>query len=674
MNEAQSEAVHHRGGPLLVLAGAGSGKTRVITERIASLVQSGIPPKAILAVSFTNKAAGEMAERLCALMPPKRASEVWLSTFHSFGVRFIREEAAEFGFAGRFVILDQGDAQGLLREIAHGIHHRKLDISAIMARISTWKNHFYAPDDVVEGNTEYDTVAKEVYGEYARTLRRMHAVDFDDLVVGPAMLLRNKPEVRKRWAKRFAHILVDEFQDTNRAQLELAKLLCSTPANICAVGDDDQSIYAWRGADIENILDFEQHFPGTTVVKLENNYRSTAPILDVANAVIAAAKRKRHPKQLKATKRAGRPVRSTVLEDNAKEAAFVRMEIRRLRKNGTQPRDIAVLYRSNLQARLIEEELRSDGQPYRMLGGTQFFERKEVKDAIAYLRAALNPFDELAFRRILNYPPRGIGDSSLGKLEYLAQQASVPLRKALGPFSELKDLPHAARQGAAHLHQQLTHAAKYLRANQNLAEQTRSFLEQVGLSRKFLDGQDAAQDKRGRYANIDSFLESLARHEKRGEQSKSSLDDLLQRLTLRDTDTEEDKGNKVTLSTLHAAKGLEFPCVFLIGCNEGTLPHSRTLDPKVTDMAGADIEEERRLFYVGITRAERDLYLTRIKQRSMRGRTQLLAPSRFMHDIPEKLLENYEAPETQVPDYDEVQDMIADILKQVSGATPSELS
>lgn len=669
LNQAQRDAVNHSGSPLLVLAGAGSGKTRVITQRIARAVKRGTRPDAVLAVTFTNKAANEMTERLVRLMSARDAGQLWISTFHSFGVRFLKEESRHLGYGKSFVIMDQGDCQGLVREIAQQVHTRGLDLSAIQARISAWKNKLWSAADVPASEFEYDEVSRLVYAEYEASLRRMHAVDFDDLVAAPAQILKAHPAVRKRWQLRFEHMLIDEFQDTNRSQLDLVKLLCGPATELCAVGDDDQSIYAWRGADIRNILEFETHFAGARVVKLETNYRSTPAVLSVANAVMAAAPEKRHAKVLHAHQAAGEPVRVAVCDDPAAEAKFVRLEIRRLRQAGMQPSEIAVLYRSNLQARLIEEELRTDGQPYRMLGGTQFFERKEVKDALAYLRAALSPRDELALRRILNYPPRGIGEVSLEKIERLMPQCGDSLRGALKLFVTQADAPAEARTAVEQLLNHLARAASSLRKGNEVGRHAREFLNAVGLNAAFLDGKRAGSDgKPGllRYPNVEALVETLDRCT--GHPNGSSLQDVLTQFMLREPQQTEETGNRITLCTLHAAKGLEFDCVFVIGCSEGILPHIRTLDPRLSDAAVADVEEERRLFYVGITRAKRLLYLCRAKTRAMRGRTQLLAPSRFLLDIPEDQLLKCEAPEMQVADYDEVSAIIQQFLNPATQA------
>ena len=662
LNPAQRAAVEHEKGPLLVLAGAGSGKTRVITHRIAYLIKHGVPPDSILAVSFTNKAAAEMRERLCKLISPSASAKLWLSTFHSFGLRFLEKEIQTLGYGKRFVVFDQGDSLGIVRDILKDIHHRGLDAGAILARISNWKNAFVSPDLITESEVEYDEVARETYPLYENTLRQMHAVDFDDLVVLPTRILRENSTVQKRWQKRFRHLLIDEFQDTNRSQLELTKALSNKENNVCVVGDDDQSIYAWRGADIRNILEFDKHYPGTTIVKLEDNYRSCAPILELANAAIAESGAKRHAKVLRAKRGSGDKVRHHVSSCPEEEAKFVAAETRRLREKGILLKDVAVLYRSNSQARLIEEELRAQGLGYRMLGGTQFFERKEVKDAIAYLRTVLYPNDELSLRRIINYPPRAIGDQTLNRLTSFANNAGIGFTKAFTSIEKISDIPGPALQSALHLRGALNEARKAFRSGHGLAQHARILLDKVGLTREFLDG---GNEKSIRYQNIEALFHSLARYEREPEKTAPSLGAFLSRITLRSENEDTTPSNVVTLSTLHAAKGLEFKVVFLIGCVEGQLPHNRILTPQAHDASNPEIEEERRLFYVGITRTKDQLYLSSYKQRTLRGRVTLFAPSRFLEGLPETSLEEYEPHETQVADFDEVQNMVGDLLSRL---------
>jgi superfamily I DNA/RNA helicase len=635
LNPAQRAAVEHGDGPLLVLAGAGSGKTRVITHRIARLVERGVRPSAILAVSFTNKAAAEMGERMVPLVGRDRAQRLWLSTFHRFGVRFLAEESRALGYPSRYVIFDQGDALGAVREIVkrEGLAlDRDLDLGAVYGRISLWKNAGLEPEQVPERDFEYDAVARAAYPHYERTLRTMCAVDFDDLVLLPVRILRRDAALRDKWRNRFRHLLVDEFQDTNAVQLELVKLLANDLGNVCVVGDDDQSIYGWRGAEVGNILDFERIFRGATMVKLEDNYRSGRRILEVANAAIGQARRKRHPKVLRVGK--GRsehhPVQLVTLPRPDAEARFVAKEIRKLKRQGLGLKHMAVLYRSNLQARLIEEELRVEGLPYRMFGGAQFFDRKEVKDAVAYLRVAVSPTDELSLRRIINYPARGLGDRTVARLHRWALYRDSTLFDALLHMEQLDDVAEATKRRGADLARTLLRARRGFETGSHLAGTARQLFDAVGLTEAL-----SGPKQKKRWANVEYVLTALAKHQRESGEAKPSLAQFLTRLMLRIDQEEEETGERVTLSSLHASKGLEFEVVFLIGLNEGTLPHRRTTDPKVTEAAPTDVEEERRLFYVGVTRARERLYLCRPRARTLRGKTVPQIPTRFLEGLPE---------------------------------------
>lgn len=644
LDESQREAVLFDRGPLLVLAGAGSGKTRVLTHRIAHLVlERGVRPEQILAVSFTNKAAEEMGERMVPLIGIKNAKALWLSTFHSFGVRFAREESkALFGEAGRFSIFDQGDAVGLVREIVRreGIGDRKLDLWSVQSRISLWKNKLIPPGKTrVNEAVEYDQVAAECYGHYEAALRSMRALDFDDLVGRPATLLTDDANVRERWQKRFRYLLIDEFQDTNVAQMALVKALVGPQRNLMVVGDDDQAIYGWRGAEVENILDFHKTFPGTTTVKIVRNYRSIPEVLTIANVAMKQAQ-KRHDKSLVAYRKSGEKVRMVTLGTPEQEAKYVAGEIRTLRKDGIALKDIAVLYRSNLQARLIEEELRVEGLPYRLVGGTQFFEKKEVKDAIAYLRVAVNPRDELSLRRIINYPARGIGDVAIQRIEQHALARGRTFPNAVSHADAIPDLSDAAKEGC----RKVTQAVAVMRESLDgprISGAALDYFAAVGL-RADLEGigggEGASVADKQRWANVEHMLKSLDRWEAIDGEDKPSLATFLQRLTVRREEEGEVVGDEVTLSSLHGSKGLEWRAVFLIGINEGTLPHLRTIDPKASEAAPTDVDEERRLFYVGVTRARDRLYLSRFMRREIRGRELPTTPSRFLSGLPEDVL------------------------------------
>ncbi len=669
LNPSQRDAVEHERGPLLVLAGAGSGKTRVITMRIARLLERGVRPPQILAVSFTNKAAEEMRERMVPLVGHKAASQLELSTFHSFGVRFLQEENKRLGYDGRFVIFDQADALGLVRQLLREARvsegARKLDANAVLARISRWKNELRTPEQIAESDFEYDAVARELYPKYESALRHMHAVDFDDLVGLPVHILERHPAARTKWQERFRYILIDEFQDTNLGQLRLLLALANELRNVCVVGDDDQSIYAFRGADVNNILDFERHFPGARVVKLEDNYRSRAAVLDVANAAIAQSAHKRYPKVLRAARGAGDRVRLVSCTDPGHEARFVAQEIRDLHRDRLAFREIAVLYRSNLQARLIEDELRAAGIPYRLFGGTQFFDRKEVKDAAAYLRVAVNPRDDISLRRVLNYPPRGIGDTTLERLNRVRLVRDQSLGEAVAQIDELDDVPDHAKRSAQKLFAALARTRAEFARGQNLGAAASALFEEVGLKAALTEADDPQGARR--WDNVLFLVRSIERFEGRPSEDRPSLAQFLARITLRKDEEGEQEAepNQVTLSTLHGAKGLEFHTVFLIGAVEGQLPHTRTTDPKVTEAAPSDVEEERRLFYVGVTRAKDRLYISHFKRRLLRGRPVECALSRFLEGLPEHAIEPYSRQDRPALESSEVADLADQLLARL---------
>jgi superfamily I DNA/RNA helicase len=655
LNPAQAQAVEHQNGALLVLAGAGSGKTRVITHRIAKLVERGIPQRAIVALTFTNKAAGEMRERVASLIggrrsAPKRGQSskddgVTVSTFHSFGLGVLTREKAALG--GAFTIYDQGDQLGVVKEVLRGIRADKsYDATAILTRISNAKNAFTAPEDLPDsGVDEYDEITKIVYPRYQAALRQFRAFDFDDLVCEVARLWNRRDDVLKRWQERFHYVLVDEYQDTNRAQLEVLRLLAATHKNVCVVGDDDQSIYAWRGADVRNILDFEEHFPGATVIKLEQNYRSRAPVLDVANSVISKRTDSKYRKTLFTDRAGGEKVVSLSAPSPEAEAMHVARELREMiRGEGRRARDLAVLYRSNGQAKLVEEALREQAVPYRLVGGTQFFERKEVKDLLSYMKVVVNPNDDISLRRIINYPARGIGDTSVERLATHAIARGWSLWQAVERVDALDDVPATAREGCKTLEAAVV-AAKSALAGEKLPASAvaRALAESAGLHAEIVSSSPSNEIAAKRWGNIEGLFATFTRHEtNHGEKAAAGLASLLHALTLDLSQDEEQEIDAVTLSTLHGSKGLEFDVVFLIGCEEGYLPHSRTLDARATDAAPQDIEEERRLFYVGVTRARERLFLSRTRARMMRGKPMPRVASRFLLGIPPEMLEERE--------------------------------
>jgi superfamily I DNA/RNA helicase len=664
LNPAQKRAVEHQNGPLLVLAGAGSGKTRVITQRIVRLLERGIPASAIVALTFTNKAAGEMAERVHLLLKETHggktaaAKGLTISTFHSFGLQVLTQEKKKEGSV--FTIFDQGDQVGAVKEVLRGIDAgKRFDVAAICARISNAKNAFLSPEELEDdGMDPYAEITKIVYPRYQAALKSYSAYDFDDLVCEVVRVWLSRPDVLARWQEKVRYLLVDEYQDTNRAQLRLLRCLAEPHRNICVVGDDDQSIYAWRGADVRNILDFEEHFTGAEVVKLEQNYRSKQSILDVANAVIAKRTDVRHKKQLFSERLSNDTITLAAAPSPEAEASYVTREIQRhIRDEGKRPKDMAVLYRSNGQAKVIEESLRTEGIPYRIVGGQQFFERKEVKDVLSYLKLALNRSDEISLRRIMNYPARGIGDTSVERLALHARAKGWTLWQAIERVDALDDVSESARQGCKSLERIIGDLRRKVIVERSPASQAAADLcTTIGLKKEIDTSSPTPNAAAKRWGNVSALFNTLSRREaKGGMQEAGEISNFLHALTLDFGEDEEKASDVVTLSTLHGSKGLEFDVVFLIGCEEGFLPHQRTLDDRANDVPSGDgdgpigkaedIEEERRLFYVGITRARDLLTLSRCKARPMRSKPAPRTPSRFLMDIPPERVTEIEVKE-----------------------------
>jgi DNA helicase-2/ATP-dependent DNA helicase PcrA len=654
LNPAQERAVEHHAGPLLVLAGAGSGKTRVVTHRIARLLDRGVPASAILALTFTNKAAAEMNGRVAALLrgrAPKGGarktqangpSAVNITTFHSFGLGVLTREKAAAG--GAFTIFDQGDSLSAIKEVLRTVDAgKRFDASAVLARISNAKNAFQEPEDLParEGDA-YDEITRIVYPRYQTALKTFRAFDFDDLVCGVALLWQKRPEVLARWRERYRFLLVDEYQDTNKAQLALVRLLAGEHRNVCVVGDDDQAIYAWRGADVRNILEFEDHFPGALVVKLEQNYRSRAPIIAVANAVIARRTDARHEKVLVTDRGGDERVRVAVAPNPDIEASWVAKQIERfVRDEGKKLSEVAVLYRSNGQSKVLEEALRERGIAHRVIGGQQFFERKEVKDVLAYMKIILNPADEISLRRVMNYPARGIGESSIERMSTHALARDWSLWQSVERVDALDDVSGAAREGCKALEAIVLDTRRDLETGASVTDAVRSLCERIGLRKDIDQGAPSLPAAARRWQNVEGLFASFARREARevGKSGAPWLASFLQALTLEIPDDGEAPGERVTLSSLHGSKGLEFDHVFLVGCEEGLIPHARTIDARATDASPQDIEEERRLFYVGVTRARESLVLSRAKTRALRGRPVARTPSRFLLEIPADLVD-----------------------------------
>lgn len=652
LNPPQREAASHGTGPLLVLAGAGSGKTAVITYRIAHLLETGVSADAICAVTFTNKAAAEMRSRIAALLNNREiAKRLTIGTFHALGLQILRTERNALGLARGFAIYDQADQLGAVREAMRSVHDgdRRYDAKAIQTRISLAKNAFIGPEEY-EGNPadDYDAITASVYPRYQDALRACAAFDFDDLIVEPTRLWDRDPAIRAKWSSRFQYVMVDEFQDTNRAQVRMVQTLVERHSNLCVVGDDDQSIYSWRGADPTNILTFAQLFKGAKVVKLEQNYRSTNAILAAANEVIAN-NNNRHGKTLWSKLGNGELITHAVAATAEDEAKWLAREIRTLHDGGRRWNDVAVLYRSNIQAKVLEEELRQHDVPYVMYGGQQFFERKEVKDVIAYLRVAVSPRDELSLRRVLNYPARGIGAATVEKLVAAAHSSRHTLWDTLASIVDgdsealvSENRLGAAKPALADFVAAVRRVAAAVQAGHDLVAATRQLIEDIALYDDLRAASASLSAAQRRIDNVMSLLDSLQRFTDKG-RGPDRLADYLRQLTLDTSDDKHDDGDKVILTTLHGAKGLEFPVCFIIGLEEELLPHARTLNPQATDVTdpdhATDISEERRLCYVGITRAQRKLYLTRACTRISRGRVMPRTPSRFLLEIPDELLE-----------------------------------
>ncbi len=651
LNDAQREAVLHGEGPLLVLAGAGSGKTRVIVHRIARLVRDrGVLPWHILAVTFTNKAAGEMRERLAALLGPE-ARELWVQTFHAFGARFLRREAARAGLSPAFAIYDDGDQLSLVKQVFAdlGIGDGALAPREALSQIDRWKNHSLLPQDVRAGDGRIDEQqALEVYRRYQAALRRAGAVDFGDLLLLPRRLLEEDADLRKRWAARFRHVLVDEFQDTNPAQYQLVQLLAGEKRNVCVVGDDDQAIYRWRGADVSNILGFDRDFPGTRVVKLEQNYRSTKVILEAAHAVISRATRRRE-KKLWTEREGGEPLSLLVARDEHEEAQRIAWEVEEERRRGTGGDEIAVLYRTNAQSRPIEAALRAARVPYVIVRGTSFYERAEVKDAAAYLRLALSPRSDLDVLRVVNRPARGVGEKSVERLRAFAEAQGLSLFEALGRRGEVPDLKPAARRALGAFYDAVADLHACVNGLDAGAAVQEALERSEMLARLKAEGTDEAVE---RAENLMELVAAAREFDEArvgeppprdpDEQRPPPLARFLEQIALLGEADAPTPEGRVALMTLHAAKGLEFEAVFIAGMEQGTLPHD---PPWARDESPAEraarFDEERRLCYVGMTRARSRLRLTLARRRMGFGELgpqfRSTEPSRFLAEIPVEL-------------------------------------
>lgn len=649
LNPQQSEAVTHAGGPLLVVAGAGSGKTRVLTRRIAYLMsRRNVAPYQILAITFTNKAAGEMKERVAELVGPI-AKSMWVSTFHSACVRILRQEAARLGYSNSFSIYDSADSQRLITIVAKELNldPKRYPARQFQSMISNAKNELLGPQDYLNATTnQFEQVVADVYAVYQQRLMRANAMDFDDLILKTVEVLQRFPEAKARFRSRFRHVLVDEYQDTNHAQYILVKELVGSelegqqPAELCVVGDADQSIYGFRGATIRNILQFELDYPNARTVLLEQNYRSTQNILNAANAVITKNE-SRKEKNLWSDAGSGSPLTGYVAESEHDEANFIADEIRSLQREGVStPGDTAIFYRTNAQSRVFEEVFMRNALPYKVVGGLRFYERREVKDLLAYLRVLTNLEDEISLRRIINVPKRGIGDTSLDYIDLFAQQNGISFWQGLLRVTENSSVPARAAAAINEFTAMISALAVLVEAKTKPSVVVEAALEQSGLLKELVDSTDPQDEVR--VENLKELVAVSMEYEERpfedlGEDEEISLAGFLEKVSLvADADEipeGEDHGGVVTMMTLHTAKGLEFPTVFLTGMEDGIFPHSRTLGEK------DEIEEERRLAYVGLTRARQRLYISRAEYRSTWGAPNYNPPSRFLDEIPEEVIE-----------------------------------
>lgn len=642
LNKEQQQAVQHTEGPLLILAGAGSGKTKVLTVRIAHLLAQGVNPYEILAITFTNKAAKEMKSRVEGLVGDV-ANRIWLSTFHSFCAKFLRFELDNFlGYNSNFTIYDTSDSQAVIKAAlkALNLDDKYYPVGAMIGAISDAKNKLlFASDFRKQARDFYQEKVADVYEYYERELRKNNALDFDDLLLVAVKLLQSNEAVLDKYSKRFRYVMIDEYQDTNHAQYLLAKLLASHWKNIAVVGDADQSIYAWRGADIQNILDFEKDYPNCTSIKLEQNYRSTKIILDAANAVIENNEG-RPKKNLWTDKTEGAKIQHFTAQSEHEEAAFIGDTIAKKHDiHGVPYGDMAILYRTNAQSRVLEEALIKRALPYTMVGGTKFYDRKEIKDVLAYLRVLYNPFDDLSLLRIINVPKRSIGATTVAKLQDYARANGTSLFMTLTQLHLVDTIKGKTKEKLEEFGILIFTLVAEME-DKTVLDILESILDRTGYLAQLEESTDP-QDQ-ARAENIGELL-SVAK-DFQDTNPTGTVEDFLEQVALvNDVDSFEQEESKVTLMTLHAAKGLEFPIVFLGGLEEGLFPHSRTL------MNPEEIEEERRLAYVGITRAEKELYISNATTRTVFGRTSSYLPSRFIDEIPEELVDGLRA-KRKVPD------------------------
>jgi DNA helicase II / ATP-dependent DNA helicase PcrA len=634
LNDIQREAVLRTEGPVLIVAGAGSGKTRALTHRIAYLIREcGIAPGQILAITFTNKASREMAERAGELLGGPISRGMWVLTFHSACARILRREHIHLGIPSNFTIYDDGDTERLIAGISRdmNVDPKRYPPKAVASAIGKAKDRVLGAKEFAEmASSFYEETVARIYTEYERRKREAGALDFDDLISETVRLFRAHPEVLEHYQERFRYILIDEYQDTNRAQYELLNMLAAAYRNICVVGDADQGVYSWRGATIQNILDFERDYPDAAVFLMEQNYRSTQNILTVANALIENNVQ-RKPKNLWTEAGSGDPVVRVRANDEHSEAYFVAQEIERLRsEEGFRYRDVAIFYRTNAQSRVVEDVLMRVGMPYRVFGGVRFYQRKEIKDILAYLRLLTNPQDVISFRRVVNTPKRGIGDATVSAVEAFARDEGIGVTEACRRVDEIASLASRAKGAVAGFTSVMTALAGHFAAGAGPARMVEFAAQESGYLAELEE--ERTVEAQGRIENIQELsgvaAELIARD------SDAGLDQFLEQVSLiGDQDSYDEEESSITLMTLHIAKGLEFPAVFIVGLEDGIFPHYRSM----TD--SAELEEERRLLYVGITRAQKRLYLCHAWGRTLFGQTNYNPPSRFLNELPASLLD-----------------------------------
>ncbi|MFB4168587.1 DNA helicase PcrA [Virgibacillus sp. JSM 102003] len=639
LNKEQQQAVKHTEGPLLIMAGAGSGKTRVLTHRIAYLLrEKEVSPKSVLAITFTNKAAREMKERVHKLVG-MGSGQIWVSTFHSMCVRILRRDIDRIGYSRNFTILDSSDQLSVIKQILKdlNIDPKKFEPRAMLGSISSAKNELITPEEYSRNVGDFfERQVSQVYDKYQKTLQKNQSLDFDDLIMQTIHLFKRVPEVLEYYQRRFQYIHVDEYQDTNHAQYYLVQQLANRFQNLCVVGDSDQSIYGWRGADIANILSFEKDYPSARTVFLEQNYRSTKSILSAANKVIEHNSG-RKPKNLWTENAEGKNIHYFQGATEQEEALFITDKIQELiREEGYSANDISILYRTNAQSRAVEDTFMKSNIAYQMVGGTKFYDRKEIKDMVAYLRLITNPDDDLSFERVVNAPKRGIGKTSVERLRAYSAQHDISFYQAVKEV-DFTGVPKKAANALAefgNLIKTLTQQQEFLTAT----DMVEAILQRTGYEQALKN--ERTIESQSRIENLEEFKTVTQDFEKISEDKTlvAFLTDLALIADLDRVDDDEDSENeeKITMMTLHAAKGLEFPVVFLIGLEENVFPHSRSM------FDNEEMEEERRLAYVGITRAEQQLYLTHAKMRTLYGRTNMNPISRFINEIPEELIDGIE--------------------------------